>query len=250
MMANKTATKDGKTADKMTPGQRSEELARCHAHIAASKAEAEACAERLSVPTGRTIPALLVWARYAREAGRWTAAAASLESDGAEQSKESANVDYLKGAHGSIWRWLTDLIYERTGLPADGIGLDSLSMMAECGTAVQGRDDLKAAYREFVPVAERLDVDQLIADLREKFPVATADLPQAPLDGEWSIWMNKYQLEGILDCDGRHFRQLYRSEIERRGRTHWRFRLDVRDEHIRRRYARWLGSRRRQKVAK
>lgn len=249
MMANESAPKDETTANQMTPEQRSEELARCHAHIAVSTAAAKAWAERLNGPTAGTVPALLVWARHAQEAGRWTATAARL-NPGAEQPQEAVNVDYLEGAHGATWRWLTDVIYERTGLPADGIGLHELSVMAECGTAVQGRDDLKAAYREFVLVAQQLDVDQLMIELREKFPVATADLPQAPPQGEWSIWMNKHELEGILDCDGRHFRQLYPSEIERGSRTNWRFRLDVRDEHIRRRYADWLGSRRRQKVAK
>lgn len=239
MMANKTVTKEDNAASKLSEEQSSDELARCRLNAAASKTEAEKWAKRLDGHAERTIPALLVWARHAREAGRWTAAAARLSS-GDDQPKEAANVDYRSGQDGLSWRRLTDVIFERTGYPSDGVGLNDLSIMAECGKAVQGRDDLKGAYREFVTAVAHLDVDQLIADLQDRFPVMTADLPKPPAEGEWSTWMNKRDVEDLLNCEGRQFDTLYPSEIEHRGRQRWRFRLDVRDEEVRRRYRSWL----------
>lgn len=245
-MVNKMASKDEGTTNALSQEQNDDKLVRCHRLRNREMSAAHEWAKRLNAHAEPTIGALLVWARHTREAGRWLASSMGL-NDGEDKPKEAANIDFLEGSYGSIWQHLSEVIYERTGFPSDGIELNELAIMAECGSAVHGRDDLKVAYRRFISAAGKLDVVQLIGDLQVKFPVATADLPRPPVKGEWSIWMNKGEVEEILKCDGRYFEDLYPSEIESRGRKQWRFRLDVRDEQIRKRYADCLSEHRSKK---
>lgn len=245
-MTSKMTSKDEGTTNALLQEQNDDKLVRCRKLMNREMSAAHEWAKRLNGYAEPTIGALLVWARHAREAGHWLAVSVGL-NESKERPKEAANIDYHEGSYKSIWQHISELIYERTGFLSAGIELNDLAIMAECGSAVHGRDDLKLAYRRFISAAGKLDVGRLIGDLQVKFPVATAELPRPPVKGEWSIWMNKGEVEDILNCDGRNFENLYPSEIESRGRKQWRFRLDVRDEQIRKRYADWLSEHRSKK---